>query len=50
MILALKVILIVMMSISFLGTVGEPNKDSRNTMAALCIASMLSLVVSFIYL
>lgn len=50
MIIALKIILFVIMSISFLGVVGEKDKELRQTMTGVCIASMFSAVAAFIWI
>ncbi|MBU8908522.1 hypothetical protein [Desertibacillus haloalkaliphilus] len=46
-----KIILLIILAVSFIGSVGEKeDKGLRNNMAALCIASMVSFIVSVIYL
>ncbi|MFT0803691.1 hypothetical protein VSK91_20190 [Bacillus swezeyi] len=51
MIIAFEIILLLMMVLSFLGAVGEKeNKKLRDNMTAVCLASMISLVVSFLML
>lgn len=47
MILFLKIILIVIMCISFLGAIAD--KELRQSMTGLCIASMASTVAMFIF-
>lgn len=50
MILALKIILIAIMCISFLGAIAEQGKELRNSMTAVCISSMVSVVLTFLWL
>jgi len=51
MIIAFKIILLLIIVLSFLGAVGErENKNLRDNMTAICISSMFSLIVSFIML
>ena len=49
MILALKIILILIMCISFMGAVAEKDNHFRMTVSAVCIASMFALVAMFIW-
>lgn len=49
MILVLKIILILIMCISFMGAVTEKDKDFRRSVTAVCIASMLATVATFIW-
>ena len=50
MIIALKIALILIMVISFFGVIGETSKDSKNTLAAVCIAAIFAAVIAFMYL
>lgn len=51
MIIAFKIILLLIMILSFIGVIGEKeNKKLRDNMTAVCLASMFSLVVAFIML
>ncbi|WP_404335820.1 hypothetical protein [Planococcus rifietoensis] len=49
MILILKIILIVILCISFMGAVAEKDKDFRRSVTAVCIASMFATVATFIW-
>ncbi len=49
MILTLKIILILIMCISFMGAVAEKDKDFRRSITAVCIASMFATVVMFVW-
>ncbi|MCY8035617.1 hypothetical protein [Bacillus sonorensis] len=51
MIIAFKIILLLIMILSFIGVIGEKeNKKLRDNMTAVCLASMISAVVAFIML
>lgn len=50
MILTLKIILIIIMCISFMGAVAEEKKDSKMSMTAICIASIFATIAAFIWL
>lgn len=49
MIFALKLILIVIVCISFFGAVAETKPDLRQSMLLLCLGSMAAAVVTFIF-
>ncbi|MGI2329672.1 hypothetical protein [Planococcus sp. YIM B11945] len=48
MTLVLKIILIIIMCISFMGAIAD--KEVRQSMTAICIASILATVTAFIWL
>ncbi|WP_175077381.1 hypothetical protein [Bacillus glycinifermentans] len=51
MIISFKIILLLIMILSFIGVIGEKeDKKLRDNMAAVCIASMISSIVAFIML
>ncbi|MCY8009720.1 hypothetical protein MOJ76_15610 [Bacillus haynesii] len=51
MIIAFEITLLVILFLSFIGVIGEKeDKKLRDIMAAVCLASMLSLVVAFVVL
>ncbi|KUL16231.1 MULTISPECIES: hypothetical protein [Bacillus] len=50
MITAFKIILLMIIMISFLSAIAEEEQAKRDNMTAICIASMFSLVVAFIVL
>lgn len=50
MILAFKVILFIIIIISFMGAVADSNKDVQNRMAAVCIASIIATFAAFMWL
>ncbi|MEK4267062.1 hypothetical protein [Bacillus sp. FSL W8-0940] len=51
MIIAFKIILLLIMILSFIGVIGEKEDNKlREIMAAVCISSMISSIVAFIML
>ena len=49
MIILLKIVLILIMVISFMEAIADGNKDLRTSMTAICIASILAAVTAFIF-
>ncbi|AKQ71753.1 MULTISPECIES: hypothetical protein [Bacillus] len=51
MIIAFEIILLLMMLLSFIGVLGEKqNEKMSGNLTAVCLASMISLVVAFLVL
>lgn len=50
MILGFKIFMFIIIFVSFLGTIAEDVKDGKIIYASLCIAAMLSLTVTLIFL
>lgn len=50
MILAFKIILLIIIVISFMGAFTDGQKDTRTNMTAVCIAAILGFVVSSVVL
>ncbi|WP_193743911.1 hypothetical protein [Bacillus sp. SB47] len=50
MIIAFKIILLMIVMISFLSTIAEEEKAKRDNMTAICIASIIGSVFAFIAL
>lgn len=49
MVLFLKIVLLLILCISFMGAVAEKDKDFRRSVTAMCIASMFATVVTFVW-
>lgn len=50
MILTWKIVLLIIVFISFMGAVAEADKTGRTTLGAICIASIFALTTTFIVL
>lgn len=50
MILLLKIIFIIIILISFIGAIGESDREGQIMMIALCISSMFATVFAFMWL
>lgn len=50
MIIAFQIILLIIVMISFLGTIAEQDKQLRTHLTAINISSMIACVVSFLWL
>ena len=50
MVLAFKIILFIIICISFMGAVADSNKEVQNRMAAVCIASIVATFATFMWL
>jgi|GEM_PF-6630091 len=49
MVLFLKIVLLLILCISFMGAVAEKDKDFRRSVTGVCIASMFATVVTFVW-
>lgn len=50
MLITFQILMILITIVTFLGSVGEKDKASRNNLTAICIASILGFIIATLFL